>query len=217
LQAAVGEQSFGGDVDEVEFTALHLAFDGGGFGGAECGVQIRGAHAEFAECGDLVVHEGDERGDHDADARPHEGGDLVAERLAAARGHQHQRVAAVGYVLNDLGLLAAEGRVAEDGGEELKELRLDPRRIRDFAAIEVHTFSRTLWTLVDGPSGPLLASGFHCVNRLAYYSSERPVREGIVVDEAPDPALVSCADCGSSWDSDLYDFCPYCEDDDAIL
>jgi len=84
----------------------------------ERGVELRGAHAEFAECGDLVVHEGDEWGDYDADARPHEGGDLVAERLATARGHQHQRVAAGGYVLNNLGLLAAEGRVAEDGGEE---------------------------------------------------------------------------------------------------
>jgi len=72
----------------------------------ERGVELRGAHAEFAECGDLVVHEGDEWRDHDADGRPHEGGDLVAERLAAARGHEHQRVTAGGYVLNDLGLLA---------------------------------------------------------------------------------------------------------------
>ena len=39
-----------------------------------------------------VVHKGDEWRDHDADARPHEGGDLVAERLAG-RGRLGSREA----------------------------------------------------------------------------------------------------------------------------
>ena len=43
---------------------------------------------------DLILHQRDQRRHDDADARPHERGDLVAERLAAAGRHQHERVAA---------------------------------------------------------------------------------------------------------------------------
>src|SRR3546814_13743376 len=43
-----------------------------------------------------------------------DGRDLVAQRLAATGGHQHQRVVAAGDVVDDGGLLAAEGGVAED-------------------------------------------------------------------------------------------------------
>jgi hypothetical protein len=38
-----------------------------------------------------------------------DGRHLVAQALAAAGGHQHQRVAAGGHVVDDAGLLAAEG------------------------------------------------------------------------------------------------------------
>src|SRR5690606_38862240 len=40
--------------------------------------------------------------------------DLVAQRLTATGGHQDQRVVAGGDVVDDGGLLAAEGGVAED-------------------------------------------------------------------------------------------------------
>src|SRR3546814_4960294 len=46
--------------------------------------------------------------------------DLVAQRLAATGGHQHQRVVAAGDVVDDGGLLAAEGGVAEDPLEGLE-------------------------------------------------------------------------------------------------
>lgn len=97
------------------------------------------------------------------------------------------------------------------------ELHPSSTRVRDLAWTEAHIAKRTLWTLVDGSCGPLLTSGFHRVNCVGYYFSERPVPEGVIVDEAPDPALVPCADCGTLWDSDLYDSCPYCEDDDAAF
>src|SRR5258706_8103757 len=45
---------------------------------------------------------------------------LIAQRLAAAGGHEHEGVAAVDQVIDDLGLRAAKGAVAEhllqDGG-----------------------------------------------------------------------------------------------------
>jgi hypothetical protein len=62
----------------------------------------------------LILHERDQRRHHDADAVAHERRDLVAERLAAARGHQHQRVAAVQRRRDDVPLLAAKRRIAED-------------------------------------------------------------------------------------------------------
>ncbi len=95
----------------------------------------------------------------------------------------------------------------------LTELRPSTNRTINHAVIQAHVDRGTLWTLVDGPCGSLLTSGYHHVNRLAYYRSEKPVPAGVIVDEAPDPALVPCDDCCTSWDSDLYDKCPYCEDE----
>ena len=40
---------------------------------------------------DLVLHQRDQRRDDDAGAGPHEGRDLIAQRLAAARRHQRQQ------------------------------------------------------------------------------------------------------------------------------
>ena len=45
---------------------------------------------------------------------PRNRGDLVAQRLAAARGHQHQRVTAIDDVVNDGGLWAAKVGIAKD-------------------------------------------------------------------------------------------------------
>jgi len=44
--------------------------------------------------------------------------DLVAQRLAAAGGHQHQGVATGRHMFDDLLLFAAKGRVAEDVFED---------------------------------------------------------------------------------------------------
>ena len=51
-------------------------------------------------------------------AVPRNGGDLVAQALAAAGGHQHQRVAAGDHLVDDGGLRAAELLVAEDFVED---------------------------------------------------------------------------------------------------
>lgn len=83
----------------------------------------------------------------------------------------------------------------------------------DLAAIRHHAAAHTLWTLVDGPFSPLLTSGYHLVNRLAYFSSAKPVPDDVIVDEAPDEALVTCETCDAAWDSDLFERCPYCEDE----
>ena len=55
--------------------------------------------------------------------RPDQRRDLVAQRLAAAGRHQHQRVAAADDVLDDLLLAAAEGVVAEHPAQHLRARR----------------------------------------------------------------------------------------------
>ena len=82
-------------------------------------VEEPGAHAERGQRVDLVLHEGDQRRDDDAGALPDQRGHLVAERLAAAGGHEHERVAAADDGVDDLGLLAAEGVVPPDAVQHL--------------------------------------------------------------------------------------------------
>src|SRR5262249_7571350 len=77
------------------------------------GVEEVGADPELAQRLHLVGHERDERRDDHSGARPDQRRDLVAQRLAAARRHEHERVTAGDDVADDLLLLAAEGALAE--------------------------------------------------------------------------------------------------------
>ena len=113
-QRAVEQQAFRGDVDEVELAAEDRLFDRLRFAPVEGGVEAGGLDAELGQRIDLVLHQGDEgRNDHGA-ARAEQGGNLVAQALAAAGGHENQGIAAAGDMADDLGLFAAKGRVAED-------------------------------------------------------------------------------------------------------
>src|SRR5262249_2103283 len=58
-------------------------------------VDLDGGDAAGLERIDLVLHQGDERADDDGGVAAQDGGGLVAERLAAAGGQDHDRVAAV--------------------------------------------------------------------------------------------------------------------------
>ncbi len=120
LEAARREQPLGRHVQQVESARQQLAFDGAGGGGIERGVEELGTHAELGQCGDLVLHQRDQRRDHDGGAGPQQRGELVAQRLAAARGHQHQRVAAGRHVLDDLLLRATEAGVAPHASQRLE-------------------------------------------------------------------------------------------------
>ena len=65
-----------------------------------------------------------------------DGRHLVAQALAAARGHQHQGVVAAGDRLDDVLLFAAERAVAEDLLQDAVRDRgmLAPRRLAGSAA-----------------------------------------------------------------------------------
>ena len=117
IEEARRHQPLGRHVDEVQPPGRQIALDLRGLGARQRGVEVRGAHAGFFQRGHLVLHQRDQRRNHNAGALPtpvpHECRYLIAKRFAAAGGHQHQAIAAVGDVRDDLRLRAAEGAVAE--------------------------------------------------------------------------------------------------------
>ena len=115
-EAAVGK-ALGGDVEEAEVAiggaaedfALILAGDGRVDGG--------GGDPVAGEGIDLVLHQGEEGGNDEGEAIEQEGGKLVADALAAARGEDGERVAPGEDGGHDLGLAGEELAVAEDLAE----------------------------------------------------------------------------------------------------
>ena len=69
---------------------------------------------EAAEQVDLILHERYQRRYHYRGAAHDQRGQLVAQRLAAARGHEHETVSAARQMLDYLLLVALEGVVAEE-------------------------------------------------------------------------------------------------------
>ena len=123
----LGVEPLGCDVEQVELAGQVGALDLGPLGRLLAGVEVGGAHAVAHEGVDLVVHERDEGRHHHARALAQQRGDLVAEALAATGRHEHDGVAAARDLRDDLGLLAAEGVVAEDGVQRLGG-RVEARR-----------------------------------------------------------------------------------------
>ncbi len=118
-------QALGCDVEQVERAGGEVALGVVDRRPVQVRVQRRGAHAELAQRCDLILHQRDQRRDHDGDAGPAQRRHLVAHRLAAAGRHQDQGVAAGDHVVDDRRLVAAECVVAE----HLLEDRAGGRRL----------------------------------------------------------------------------------------
>ncbi len=71
-------------------------------------VSAPGLDPRFAQRAHLVAHQRDQRRDDHRHALAHQRGQLEAQRLAAARRHDRQHVAACGHRLDDLLLSGAE-------------------------------------------------------------------------------------------------------------
>ena len=109
--------------DEEELQAAVEVVDAGLARGlaVEPGVDARDAEAACCELGRLVVHERDERADDQRRAAARDRGQLVAERFAGAGRHDQQHIAPRDGGAADLLLIGAEGREAEDAGEQIAE------------------------------------------------------------------------------------------------
>jgi hypothetical protein len=94
---ARGGEPLGRGVDQRQLAAQQLALHLGRLFAAEAGIQVGRGHTGFVQRPDLVVHQRNQGRDDHRHALPravaHDGRNLVTQRLAAARGHEHQRIA----------------------------------------------------------------------------------------------------------------------------
>ena len=113
-------------VEQCDLAAQQAALDILRLFPIQRGVEKGRRHARLVQRTHLVVHQRDQRRHHHRHAAartlPRNRGNLVAQRLAAAGGHQHQRVASAGDVLDDGVLMAAELGIAEDLAKDLRQL-----------------------------------------------------------------------------------------------
>ncbi len=144
VQETRGEQPLGRDVQEFQSAAEEAPLDVGLRRRIETGIQERRRHAELAQRFHLVLHQCDQRRDHDRGAVAKQRGDLVAQRLAAAGRHQHQRVAAVQQVFDDGLLAVAERAVPEHVAQHRSCLCGQVRRGDDHSSSTSVTFARRI-------------------------------------------------------------------------
>ena len=110
--------ALGRGIQQRQLVAQQLNFECAAFFLCLRGVEKRRRHTGLMQRADLVVHQRDQRRNHDGHAvaglLARNGRYLVAQRLAAACGHQDQRVAACHSMVDDGFLRAAKAVVAED-------------------------------------------------------------------------------------------------------
>ena len=80
-------QALRGDEEELQGPVEVIDAGLAGGGAVAAGVDALDREAAFLQFGDLVFHEGDERADDEGGAAARDGGQLIAERLARAGGH----------------------------------------------------------------------------------------------------------------------------------
>ena len=101
IERAVAQQPLRRDVEQVQLLLDQVARDRlRASAGIELGVQRAGGDTDLAQRRDLVVHQRDQRRDDHRGAGAAQRGHLVADALAAAGRHQHQRVATGQHVLD---------------------------------------------------------------------------------------------------------------------
>ncbi len=151
------QQALRGDVQQVQGAGLdggrHFRALGGGLGGVEIGR----SHAELAQRRHLIGHERDQRRHHDADTVAQHRRNLVAQRLAAAGGHQHEAVPPRHHRVDDLGLTPAECRIAVNALEHCQGGL--GHRIRIIAGKRPHSVPDPPVRRVAGPPRAARAAG----------------------------------------------------------
>ena len=106
-------EAFGRDVEQFQGALFEAVPDRIGFFVGIAGGQRARFNAGLAQATDLVAHQGDQGRDDNSDPIAHQGGQLEAERFAAAGGHDRKDVFAGGHGLHDLGLARPKGVEAE--------------------------------------------------------------------------------------------------------
>ena len=85
------------------------------------GVDALGRQAKLLQLAYLVIHQGDERTDHQRGSTARQSRQLIAERLARSGGHDQQRIFSRGHRLAHRLLVGPEAGKAEDALQQLAE------------------------------------------------------------------------------------------------
>ena len=132
-QGPLLQQPLGRNVEEIEAARGDARFERRLLAIVERRIEERRLDAGLRQRLDLILHQRDQRRDDDAGAGPDEGGDLIAKRLAAARRHQGEHVAAGDHGGDDVRLVRAELPKTEHVGQHLLRAIEGDSRIHDLA------------------------------------------------------------------------------------
>jgi hypothetical protein len=101
------------NIEDIKLAVRQRSLDLLHFAPGQRGIEECGADADFLQRIHLILHERNQRRDDDTCAVTDERGDLIAERLAAARWHQREHVAPLQQGADDGFLMQTERLVAE--------------------------------------------------------------------------------------------------------
>ena len=153
-------QAFRRQVQKVERAVVDAPPDVAPRIQAGVGIELLGRHARLLQRRHLIGHQGDQRRDHQAEARADERGDLVAQALAAAGGQHRQGAAPGQHLADDAGLQAAEIGMAERPAQNAAG---DVQRRRQGMGISKH---HSLWSVArpgaKGISRPCASRPWPC-------------------------------------------------------
>ncbi len=125
LDETTRDQPFRADVEQVQRVLVQTRQYLAGGRRAQAGIVIGRSDAVRDERVDLVLHQRDQRRHDDSDAAPMQRRDLVAQRLSAAGGHQHERIAPGDQVRDDRLLMRTKARIAEHPVQRLQRFGSD--------------------------------------------------------------------------------------------
>ena len=114
IKRARHQQAFRRHVQQIEQAVGEQAGGLAALVRIDLAMQRRRGHAQLTQGRHLIVHQGDQWRYDNGCACPAEGRDLVAQALAPARRHQHQRVAPGQDLIDRRLLQAAECGETED-------------------------------------------------------------------------------------------------------
>ena len=117
FQRVVARQPLGRDIEQTQRAIFQRAEDALTLAAVGRGVQRRRGNAEFAELGDLIAHQGDQRRNHHGQAFARQRRKLETERFAAAGRHHREHVLAAEHRAQDFLLTRTKAGKAEHARE----------------------------------------------------------------------------------------------------
>ena len=122
IQSTRLEQTFGGQIEKVQLTPAQLCGNLSLLIIAERRIQRGCLETQLVQGGDLIIHQRNQGRNHHSHTVTQQPGHLIAQGLAAAGGHQYQRITALCHRLYDVGLLTAEFGITKHRLESLQSL-----------------------------------------------------------------------------------------------